>query len=69
MEKMRNACNILVGEPEGKSPLRRLGRRWEDNIRTDLWATRWEDVDRIHLAQDTDHCQAFVVTVMNLLVP
>jgi hypothetical protein len=33
---MRNMYNILVGNPEGKRPLGRLGRKWEDNIRMDL---------------------------------
>jgi hypothetical protein len=33
---MRNAYNILVGKPEGRKPLRRPRRRWEDNITTDL---------------------------------
>jgi hypothetical protein len=28
----RNAYRILVGKPEGKRPLGRLGRRWKDNI-------------------------------------
>jgi hypothetical protein len=32
----RNAYRILVGNPEGKSPLGRLRRRWEDNIKMDL---------------------------------
>jgi hypothetical protein len=32
----RNACNTFVGEPEGKRPLGRTGRRWKDNIRMDL---------------------------------
>jgi hypothetical protein len=32
----RNAYNILVGKPEGKRPLGRTRRRWEDNIRMDL---------------------------------
>jgi len=36
MEEMRNAYNILVGKPEGKRPLGRLKRTWEDNIRIDL---------------------------------
>jgi hypothetical protein len=34
--EMRNVYKILIGKPEGKRPLRRPGRRWEDNIRTDL---------------------------------
>jgi hypothetical protein len=32
----RNAHKILVGKPEGKGPLGRLGHRWEDNIKMDL---------------------------------
>jgi hypothetical protein len=33
MEEMRNAYNVLVGKLEGKRPLGRPKRRWEDNIR------------------------------------
>jgi hypothetical protein len=36
MGGMRNAYSIFVGEPKGKRPCRRPGRRWEDNIRMDL---------------------------------
>jgi hypothetical protein len=36
MAKMRNAYKILVGKLEGKRPLRRPRRRWEDNIRIDF---------------------------------
>jgi hypothetical protein len=36
MGEMRNAYNNLTGRPEGKRPLGRLRRRWEDNIRMDL---------------------------------
>jgi hypothetical protein len=43
------AYNILVGRPEGRRPLGRHMRRWEDNIKMDLG-----DVDWIHLAQDRD---------------
>jgi hypothetical protein len=32
----RNVCRILVGKPEGKRPLGRPRRRWEDNIKMDL---------------------------------
>jgi hypothetical protein len=32
MEAMRNACDILFGKPEGKSPLGRPRHRWEGNI-------------------------------------
>jgi len=33
----RDVCRVLVGSPEGKKPLGRPRRRWEDNIKTDLW--------------------------------
>jgi hypothetical protein len=36
---MRNSYKILVGKPEGKRPLRRHKRRWEDNIKIDLRET------------------------------
>jgi hypothetical protein len=32
----RNAHRILVGRPEGRRPLGRYRRRWEDNIKMDL---------------------------------
>jgi hypothetical protein len=37
MEEKRNAYRILVGKPEGKRPLGRPRRRWEDNIRMVVW--------------------------------
>jgi hypothetical protein len=40
MGKMRNSYRVLVGKPEGKRPLRRPRRRWEDNIRIYLRETR-----------------------------
>jgi hypothetical protein len=33
---MRNAYSILVEKSEEKTPIRRPGRRWEDNIKMDL---------------------------------
>jgi hypothetical protein len=46
-------CKLLVGKPEGKRPLGRPRRRWED-IRMDLRKIGWEGVDWMHLAQDRD---------------
>jgi hypothetical protein len=40
MGKKRNACRLLVGNPEGKRPLGRPRLRWVDNIRIDLGETR-----------------------------
>jgi hypothetical protein len=52
--EMRNPYSILFGRPEGKRPLGRPRRRWEDNIRMDLREIGWKDVDWVHLAQDRD---------------
>jgi hypothetical protein len=37
----RNMCRVLVGNPEGKRPLGRPRRRWEDEIRMDLREIGW----------------------------
>ena len=58
---------VLVGKPEGKRPLGRPRRRWEDNIKMDL-----REVGRgdwMELAQDRDRWRALVNTVMNFQVP
>jgi hypothetical protein len=41
MGEKRNSYKILVGKPEGKRPLERLGHRWEDNIKMDLSGVVW----------------------------
>jgi hypothetical protein len=69
MGEVRSAYNILVGRPEGRRPLGRPKRRWEDNILMDLRETGFGDVDWIHLAQDRDRWRALVNTVMKLRVP
>jgi hypothetical protein len=69
MAETRNAYSVLVGKPEGKRPLGRPRRRWEDNIRTDLREIRWEVMGWIRVAQDRDQWLALVNTIMNLLVP
>jgi hypothetical protein len=50
MEMMQNAYKILVGKHEGKRPLGRSRRRWEDNIRMDDRKIGWKVVDWIHLS-------------------
>jgi hypothetical protein len=69
MGETRNAYRILVGKPEGKRPLGRLGRRWVDNIKMDLREIVWDGMDWIELAQDRDQWRALVNTAMNLRVP
>jgi hypothetical protein len=36
MGEGRVVYRVLVGKPERKRPIRRLRRRWEDNIKADL---------------------------------
>jgi hypothetical protein len=68
MGEGRNVYRVLVGKPEGKRPLGRPRRRWEDGIKTDLTEIGWEVVEWIHLAQDRDRWRALVNAVMNLRV-
>jgi hypothetical protein len=69
MEEMIYLYKISVGRIEGKRPLGRSRRRWEDNIRMDLREIGWKGVDWVHLTSDGDQWRAFVNTVMNLRVP
>ena len=45
MEQSRNAYRVLVGKPEGKRPLVRSRRRWEDNIKMDLRGVGYDSGD------------------------
>jgi ribosome biogenesis protein Nip4 len=58
-----------VGEPEGKRPLRRPRRRWEDNIKMDIQEVGCRVMDWIELVQDRDRWRALVNAVMNLRDP
>ena len=60
---------VLVGKPEGKRPLGRPRRRWEDNIKMDLQEVGCGGMDWIKLAQDRDRWRELVNAVMNLRVP
>ena len=61
--------SVFLGKPDGKRPLGRPRRRWEDNIKMDLQEVGCGGVDWIDLAQDRDSWRALANAVMNLLVP
>jgi len=65
----RGVYRVLVRKPDGKKPLGRPRRRWEDNIKMDLHEVGCGDMDWIELAQDRDRWRALVNAVMNLRVP
>ena len=69
MEQSRNAYRVLAGRPEGKRPLGRPRRRWEDNIKMDLREVGCDPGEWKDLAEDRDQWRAYVRAVMNLRVP
>jgi hypothetical protein len=69
MGEGRGVCWVLVGKSEGKRPLGKPRRRWDDNIRMELQEVRCGCVDWIGLDQDQDRWRALVSAVRNLRVP
>jgi hypothetical protein len=69
MGEGRGVYRVLVGRPEGKRPLGRPSRSWEDNIKMDLREVGVDGANWIRLAQNRVQWRAFVNTVMNLRVP
>jgi hypothetical protein len=65
MGEERGVHRVLVGKPEGKRPLGRPRRRWEDNIKMDVQEVEGARGDWMELAQDRDRCRALVSTVKN----
>jgi hypothetical protein len=68
MGEDRKVCRVLVGKPEGKRPLGRQRRRWEDGITMDLREIGRRSLEWIQLAQDRDQWRVLVNTVMKLRV-
>jgi hypothetical protein len=74
MIEMSGACSAygseerrvqgLMRKPEGKRPLGKPRRRWEDNIKMDLQEVGCRGMDWIELAQDRDRWRALVIAVM-----
>jgi hypothetical protein len=69
MGERRGVYRVLVGKPEGKRPLGRPRRRWENNIKMDLQEVGFGGMDWIELTQDRDKRRAHVNAIMNLRFP
>jgi hypothetical protein len=69
MREEKGVYRILVGRSEGKRPLGRPRRRWENKIKIDLREIRIDEANWIQLAQDRVRWRTCVSTVMNLRVP
>ena len=69
MGEGRGVHRVLVGKSEGKRPLGRPRRRWEDNIKKDLREVGGGCGDWMELVQDRDRWRALVSAVMNFRVP
>ena len=64
----RGNTGFLVGKPEGKRPVGRPSRRWENNIKLDLQEVGCSGMDWIDLAEDRDRWWTLVNAAMNLRV-
>jgi hypothetical protein len=69
LEEGRVVYRVLIGRSEGKRPLGRPRRRWENNIKMDFRGIGIDERNWIRLAQDRIQWRAFVSKVTNLLVP
>ena len=69
MGEWRGVCRVLVVKPEGKRPLGRPRRRWEENNKMDLQEVGCGGMDWIVVAQDRDRWRALATAVMYLWVP
>ena len=69
MGERRGVYRVLVGKPQGKRPLGRPRRRWEDNVKMVLQEMGCGVVDWIELAQDRNRGRELLNAVMNLRVP
>jgi hypothetical protein len=69
MGEDRSVHRVLVGKPEGKRPLGRPRRKWEDNIKIDLQEVGGCHGDWMELAQYRDRWRALVCMVRNFWVP
>ena len=69
MGEDRGVQRVLIGKPEGNRPLGTPRRRWEDNIKMDLYEVGGGRGDWMELAQDGNRWRALVGTVRDFRVP
>jgi hypothetical protein len=69
MGEERGVRRVLVGKPDGKRPLGRPRRRWEDNLKMDVQEVGGGRGDWMELAQDRDGWRALESTLKNIRVP
>ena len=69
MGERRVVYRALLGKLEGRKPLGRPRRRWEDNIKIDIQEVGCVDMDWIELVQDRDRWRALVNAIMYFRVP
>jgi len=69
MGEKRGVYRALVGKHEGKRPLGRPRRKWEDSIKMDFQEVGCGGMEWIELAQDRNKWRALVSAVINLRVP
>ena len=69
MGERRDVYRVLMGKSEGKTPLGRPKRRWEDNIKMDIQEIGCGRMDWIELVQDRDRWRELLNAVMNLRFP
>jgi hypothetical protein len=68
MREGRGVYRGLAGKPDGKSPLGRHRRRWEDTIKVDVQEAGCGGMKRIKLAKDRGRWRVLVNAIMNLRV-
>jgi hypothetical protein len=66
---MRNACKILVTNPEGKRVLQRPRRRFEDDDKIKIKEVRRERMECIYLAQNREQWRSLESTAKSIPVP
>ena len=69
MGNKKGVHSVLVEKPDGRRPIGRPRRRWEDKIKKDLQEVGWRGTDWIDLAQDRDTWQVLRNSLDNLQVP